>query len=364
MKWNDILVSFICVGTVIGLLYTCNVLGVFTPTDVWFQACAALLGVVFTSIVTYLLIKGQSNSDEQKERNTRLFERKLEIYSRFNEKLWEADDMSKVINLRTYLTGKLLLVLNPNIFDNFQVVMKELLKAMSQGPSKYNRVKGKITKLLREDLENSKVAFNRFNIDSLLDVFDQNDELQESVSSPVNQSTTVQTPEKTAKETVSVTDTWQHPELRHIVTNKITCWHFAAMNPDVQWEVLQDKKKPDILSLLEYEGQNWRTERMQQIQKGDVVLLFCKGGSGYVGAYRALEIKVIKKEDFNDGDYQYDIYGGYDDGADLISGIIVEKIFENINDIPYDYPIGAIRQTIVRLNPVNAEKVLRFLDKC
>lgn len=370
MKEHDIIVATICVSAVIGLLYSCNVLGVFTPSDIWFQVCAALLGVVFTSIVTYLLIKGQSDSDEQKERNTRLFEKKLEIYSQFNEKLWEADRREDVVALRTYLASRLLLVLNPHIFSKFQKEMEELLNVMPKGASKYNKVKGKITKLLKEDLENNRKGYEHFNIDSLLDVFDQMDESQD-LPTTMKTETIPTTPASSTKDmspadtVIQQTSDWRHPELGYIIANNTQCWHFAALYPDIQWEVLRDDSKPDILSMLEYEGQNWRTERMKQIKKGDIILLFCKGGSGYVGAYRALDIKVIEnKEKLDDNDYKYDIYKGHEDGADLISGIIVEKIVENIKDIPYTYPIGTIRQTIVRLNPANAEKVLRFLDEC
>lgn len=51
------------------------------------QFTGALLGSVITCIITLLLLQGQSSTEELKERNMTIFERKQEVYHKFLEKL-------------------------------------------------------------------------------------------------------------------------------------------------------------------------------------------------------------------------------------------------------------------------------------
>lgn len=51
------------------------------------QFIGALLGVVITAIITVLLLQGQSRTEENLERNLKVFEKKQEIYFGFLEKL-------------------------------------------------------------------------------------------------------------------------------------------------------------------------------------------------------------------------------------------------------------------------------------
>ena len=70
-----ILAAFACVIAVI--------LRLFTQTDLWFQIFAAVIGVIITAIITQVLLRGQTENDAKKEKDTKVFEEKLRIYQDF-----------------------------------------------------------------------------------------------------------------------------------------------------------------------------------------------------------------------------------------------------------------------------------------
>lgn len=60
---------------------------IFSVSDVWAQMFAALIGAIITMIITFLLLRGQTSSEEEKERKSKVFEEKLRIYKEFLNKL-------------------------------------------------------------------------------------------------------------------------------------------------------------------------------------------------------------------------------------------------------------------------------------
>ena len=59
------------------------ILRLFTQTDLWFQIFAAVIGVIITAIITQVLLRGQTENDAKKEKDTKIFEEKLRIYQDF-----------------------------------------------------------------------------------------------------------------------------------------------------------------------------------------------------------------------------------------------------------------------------------------
>lgn len=55
----------------------------FTGFDLAFQLIAACLGAIITMFITRMLLQNQSRSEEEKEKNTKVFEEKLHIYKEF-----------------------------------------------------------------------------------------------------------------------------------------------------------------------------------------------------------------------------------------------------------------------------------------
>lgn len=64
-------------------------LRLFSVADLWFQMFAAILGVIITAIITQVLLKGQTESDSERERNSEVFREKLKIYMDFLKMLCE-----------------------------------------------------------------------------------------------------------------------------------------------------------------------------------------------------------------------------------------------------------------------------------
>lgn len=64
-------------------------LRLFSVADLWFQMFAAILGVIITAIITQVLLKGQTESDAERERNSEVFREKLKIYMDFLRTLYE-----------------------------------------------------------------------------------------------------------------------------------------------------------------------------------------------------------------------------------------------------------------------------------
>ena len=87
MKKNDKLlwpVVLALVAFVIAVLFR-----IFSLSDIWAQMFGAFIGAMITVIITLLLLKSQTSSEEEKERNSKVFEEKLRIYQEFLKELCE-----------------------------------------------------------------------------------------------------------------------------------------------------------------------------------------------------------------------------------------------------------------------------------
>lgn len=84
MKNNKIILPVILalVALVVAVLFH-----IFSVSEIWAQMFAALIGAIITMIITFLLLQGQTSSEAEKERNSKVFEEKLSIYQNFLCKL-------------------------------------------------------------------------------------------------------------------------------------------------------------------------------------------------------------------------------------------------------------------------------------
>lgn len=101
---------FILLSGVFFILFLAVILftGVYRDVELPIEVVGALLAAIITVFITSLLIKGQAQSDELKERNVKVFEKKTEKFNNFIEKLWEVwkdrkieydelDDLVKIV---------------------------------------------------------------------------------------------------------------------------------------------------------------------------------------------------------------------------------------------------------------------------
>ena len=64
-------------------------LRLFTEKELWYEMFAAVLGVIITAIITMILLRGQSDNDVERERESKVFEEKLRIYQEYLQTLYD-----------------------------------------------------------------------------------------------------------------------------------------------------------------------------------------------------------------------------------------------------------------------------------
>lgn len=144
---------------------------------------------------------------------------------------------------------------------------------------------------------------------------------------------------------------------------KEQAWHFNAWG-DSQFKQFEELNKEEYeLSLVEY-GEYWRTNLLKQVGQGDIIMLFRRGGCGYVGAFEAIGRRIFDFEkgeeeilyfdeekprpvgNFDEDAEKYDIYKSREDGATLCSNLIVKCVAYVSGGV--GNPGGVYRRTISR----------------
>ena len=90
---------------------------IFSAQDMLFQTIAVVLSVVFTAVVTNQLLTGQSNNEESRERNIKVYENKISVYAEFVSRMWsimndDKVDPEEIIALRSEIFNKLIFYLD------------------------------------------------------------------------------------------------------------------------------------------------------------------------------------------------------------------------------------------------------------
>jgi hypothetical protein len=82
--------KFIAISVLLGFIVFIGIAIVtklFSSADLPVQISGALLEAVVTALITYFLLTGQTQSEESKERNMKVFEKKQEVYHNFLDNL-------------------------------------------------------------------------------------------------------------------------------------------------------------------------------------------------------------------------------------------------------------------------------------
>lgn len=313
----------------------------------------AFVGVVMSALVTLVLLNGQTKDEEEKERILKLYNAKLRVYSDFVSKMFEILSDNHITeeefsNLRTRLLGKVCFYVNNK--EVLEGIKKELdsIKDYTDN-NKMAQVFASITSILQRDLRKDWY-------DTKKDVSDLWGSFERILA---NTNTEEGEPEL---ESVAK-DVFQQEESTLDGHERLEqqAWHFIMLN-DMQIEKLKEGFKE--LSLIEYE-EDWRTNLVKQVAENDVIMLFRRGGYGYVGAYKTIgwrvfyfeeereelhlfsrEIQEIKGDQYLSDIKQYDIYDSYNDNATSCANIIVEPIAFVENGV--GNPGGVYRRTISR----------------
>jgi len=319
---------------------------------------SAFLGVIMTVAVTAILldkqsetqkvlIKEQSEADAQKDKDAKIYDQKIKVYSEFTSKMWglfsnmdmdSREKLEKYDELRGMCFDKLVFFLSSKRIKELTVVFEKITKNIKDFD--HNSL-CEITDILKRSLddEKEKEKPNEDYLAKFYDAFEKDIVVQEE-----------------AKPNIPATQNQNTIREQQQVTSEIQYWHFNILIEEQQIEAF--KSDNWVLALIEY-GEDWRTNLIRQVKPNDVIFLFKRGGAGYIGAFRALNppAKILETETtYSDAEYaKYDIYDGIDDGATLASNILVEPIAYNFKGVGY-YTVR--RRTIERMNDTEAVKFL------
>lgn len=291
------------------------------------QFFGALIGVVITAIITVFLLKGQSESEMQRDKDVRVFEEKIQVYSEFTDKMWAMLDDGVVTSeelkdLRKICFRRLVFYLNSN---QVKEIYKQIISIDFENDDTAAEAIAEITCILQKSL-NTDEYVEPGSLRNLFNSFKKEEKLEDSNQS--EESKTIDT----------------------------QFWHFNILHEQHQIQAFKDGNWS--LALIEY-GESWRTNLVRQVKPNDIIFLFKRGGSGYIGAFRALDptSKILEgNNQYAEAEIaKYDIYGGLSDGASLCSNLLVEPIAFNFKGVGY-YSVR--RRTIERMNDSNAVKFL------
>jgi hypothetical protein len=305
---------------------------------------SAIIGVILSVLVTQLLLKNQSKTEAEKDKDVEIHKEKIKVFSKFNSELWKmVDDWritpEKIYNkFKTMCFDELIFYLSKN---EINALKETISKIDAEKQKEYTFGICKITNILQNSLWNTKED----NAGHLKDLYELLDEKQYQKS----------------QDTLTNVTT--------VEANKyITFWHFNMWG-DAQIEAF--KRNNWILSLFECE-EDWRTNLLMQVKKDDVIFLFRRGGSGYIGAFRATGTEKYTIEDWkklnDETKKEKDIYNAFNvNQATLVSNIAVKPIAYNNKGIGYYWTVR--RRTIERMNDQVSIKYLlsafrgKFEDK-
>jgi len=321
---------------------------------------SAFLGVVLTVAVTSILLERQGDTQMEllerqaereslKDKDIKIYEQKINVYSEFTQQMWKMlndDEITKeeLVGLRNFCFQKLVFYLNEKTQVN---EISEEIKKIKVGyvADDTKRAIAKITNILQKNLD-EKMGVSSGNIEALYNSFYNDEKNQEELT---DEPQPIDSDDNNYEKSSG---------------SNITFWHFNMYGKE-QKEAFNDGNWR--LSLLE-NGEDWRTRLLKQVKKDDVIFLFQRGGSGYIGAFRAIGIEVIECEWENETEKKnymekfeekeirkLDMYNGIDNGATLVSNIVVEPIAYNYKGVGY---LTVRRRTIERIND---NKAVNFL---
>lgn len=314
------------------------------------------------------LLVAQRESDEKREKNIQIYQRKIEVFSDFINRLWTKtgeidmvdDDFLRPIREDTF--NRLLFYLSIDDISELKDIFSD--KGLENTPT--NILCSKITNVIRRALDNRDYSKESPGEDypKLLK------ELWGAMTTAIENS--IPKPDNSPSNDDSQGNTYKQ------------AWHFAM------WDERQFKKALDKgvneLSLIEY-GESWRTNLLKQVGENDMVFLFRRGGYGYVGAFEPLGYRIFEYEGdqlketihyYNETETRknetrknitkddedvenYDIYGGLKDGADICANLIVNPISYNKSGV--GNPGGVYRRTISRYDAGYAATLLEWFKK-
>ncbi|MBT0550170.1 hypothetical protein [Riemerella anatipestifer] len=121
------------------------------------QTIGVLFGGVITALITYFLLIGQTQAEEHKERNVKVFEEKSQRFNTFINKLWEIWDdrtveLEELNELIKLVSRDVVLYTKPETVD---IILSNLIDIAEHAkPDKTNSRDAEVTKLIQQKIFN------------------------------------------------------------------------------------------------------------------------------------------------------------------------------------------------------------------
>lgn len=270
-------------------------LRLYSIHDLWYETVAAVLSVVLTAAVTFLLLKGQSEGEERRDKNIKLHERKLEVYTKFTYKMWDilSDDninAEEIKILRSEMFNGLLFFLDNHQIVQIDAVLKELNSVKELNSDDCRKSFTKITAILRCDINNTPYEEHK-NIIAASSLWSTCSSLYDAVVD-------VDRLANTATSAALISDPQSESTEENSIVGRVSrrCHHFAIFKFD-NWQKLLFENKVNALVLCEYNGETQRTNAIKRIKSNELVFAYQTGGQGYVGAFLAKGWVVFEQND-------------------------------------------------------------------
>ncbi|MDL2223322.1 hypothetical protein LJB98_04395 [Bacteroidales bacterium OttesenSCG-928-M11] len=154
MKHKNFWIYGIVVFTILGL-GGAIAFGIIPLENLPSQFYGALVGTVITAIITILLLQGQTQTEENKERNVKVFEKKSDVFNNFIEQLWKVwEDRS--VSLEEL--NELLKLVSKDIIpyaqpESSSIILSELNKiADKANPNESDSSDSNVTKQIQQSI--------------------------------------------------------------------------------------------------------------------------------------------------------------------------------------------------------------------
>ena len=206
------------------------------------QFYGALISVVITAIITVLLLKGQSAQEAERDKDVKIFEEKIRVYSEFTDKMWAMfdDDLitaKELKDLRAICFQKLVFYLDKDLMHE----ISDHIESISLENIDFSKIAvAEITLLLKDNLHSVETD-RKGDLIRLFNVFSkENSEVDDKdiIENEIEE----YDKEELSKSTSPLKDTGY--------------WHFNILNEKHQLQAFKDGNW--VLALIEY-GENWRT---------------------------------------------------------------------------------------------------------
>ena len=150
--------------TFIVVFVIATILNLFGILQSYQQFVAVLLSAAATYVIVAItmtsqteqqkaLMEKQSANEEAKDKNIRIYEKKLEVYSKFNAELWNLSDKNESFDkVKDMCMRELIFVISNDKIESLSESLKEV-KQNFDSQQAVEKSYAKITAILRKDLE-------------------------------------------------------------------------------------------------------------------------------------------------------------------------------------------------------------------